>query len=83
MNVARAPKTYCVRCVRLSGIRSLVAICSKMSPLSVQARSRIQQRREDAHEVFVIAVIAHTPHQHEGPATVNVGAVEVSGLAHG
>lgn len=54
-----------------------------MSPLSVQARSRIQQRREDAQEVFVIAVIAHTPHQHEGPATVNVGAVEVSGLAHG
>jgi hypothetical protein len=37
-------------------------------------------RREDGHEVYAIAVMSHTPHPHEGPATANVGALEVSGL---
>jgi hypothetical protein len=50
------------------------------SQLSVQERSRIQQRREDIHEVSVMTVMSHTPHAHEGPEAANVGTGDVSGL---
>ncbi len=65
-NVARAPKTYCVRCVTAQRNQEPSCDCSKMPTVFVRRDLGSNTAQGACHEVFAMETTLRTPHPHEG-----------------